>query len=151
MWIYCAKVYIFILLLSVLDCMYNIHSNIRPSAWTKPLTASLPEPSPSVLFRLKRQWEFCWLFHIYLFIAQENLVCAFALLEYWSWWKFSKRPNLWFSLLIPFLSLGDGFVFFIFAALRYTTTENEHKDSAARLTNHLVNIRFVKTAQWPMS
>ena len=30
------------------------------------------------------------------------------------------------------------------AALRYTSTENEHKDSAARLTNHLVNIRCVK-------
>ena len=29
------------------------------------------------------------------------------------------------------------------AALRYTSSEGDYKDSAARLTNHLVNVRYV--------
>ena len=56
---------------------------------------------------------------------------------------FESRPNTTQSFYIFIVSyvFFTKFSIYCISALRYTTNDGESKDSAARLTNHLVNIR----------
>ncbi|KAL8615809.1 hypothetical protein ACOMHN_048517 [Nucella lapillus] len=56
---------------------------------------------------------------------------------------FLPNPNSYDELYYEIIHMHQTFGNLYSMALRYTTTENEHKDSAARLTNHLVNIRAI--------
>ncbi|XP_076467026.1 armadillo-like helical domain-containing protein 3 [Babylonia areolata] len=56
---------------------------------------------------------------------------------------FLPNPNSYDELYYEIIRMHQTFGNLYSMALRYTTTENEHKESAARLINHLVNIRAI--------
>ncbi|KAK7109032.1 armadillo-like helical domain-containing protein 3 [Littorina saxatilis] len=56
---------------------------------------------------------------------------------------FLPNPNSYDELYYEIIRMHQTFGNLYSMALRYTTTESEHKDSAARLTNHLVNVRAI--------
>lgn len=56
---------------------------------------------------------------------------------------FLPNPNSYDELYYEIIRMHQTFGNLYSMALRYTTTESEHKDSAARITNHLVNVRAI--------
>ncbi|PVD29992.1 hypothetical protein C0Q70_09253 [Pomacea canaliculata] len=56
---------------------------------------------------------------------------------------FLPNPNSYDELYYEIIRMHQTFGNLYSMALRYTTTDNEHKESAARLINHLVNIRAI--------
>ncbi|XP_005106779.1 armadillo-like helical domain-containing protein 3 [Aplysia californica] len=56
---------------------------------------------------------------------------------------FLPNPTSYDELYYEIIRMHHSFDNVYSMALRYTATESEHKDSAAKLTNHLVNIRAI--------
>ncbi|XP_046565676.1 armadillo-like helical domain-containing protein 3 [Haliotis rubra] len=56
---------------------------------------------------------------------------------------FLPNPNSYDELYYELVRMHQVFDNLYSMALRYTTNDSEHRDSAARLTNHLVNVRAI--------
>ncbi|XP_060602329.1 armadillo-like helical domain-containing protein 3 isoform X2 [Ruditapes philippinarum] len=56
---------------------------------------------------------------------------------------FLPNPNSYDELYYEIIRMHQVFDNLYSMALRYTTSEGEHKESAARLTNHLINVRAI--------
>ncbi|XP_050395850.1 armadillo-like helical domain-containing protein 3 [Patella vulgata] len=77
-----------------------------------------------------------------IFILSSKVVNVFNLFVTYGD-TFLPNPNSYDELYYEIIRMHQVFDNLYSMALRYTTTEGEYKDSAARLTNNLVNVRAI--------